>query len=271
MFRSRSLSIWLLLAVLFFVASGLAVLAARKNRSDTQILESSARGLSPDAVEVDGSRFRNLSLHPEAAKLWRKLGRRYAGTGVSVLIGEVETVDGRVPVRVVRQQNTLGESVEITGNGKNLSWSGTAGLNAGSGPTESDRSLIERIVFDSADAFILAQLRGAAYQIVGKNVRADLGGSDNYDGPLWTIVRVSYPATKQATSSETPPRLYYLNTRTGLLDKVISDVPGEEIVATLEGWTTDGGETYPSVIRWNSAGQQIMELRVVNFVRSDVR
>jgi hypothetical protein len=29
---------------------------------------------------------------------------------------------------------------------------------------------MERLVFDSADAFVLAQLRGATYQVIGKNV-----------------------------------------------------------------------------------------------------
>jgi len=271
MSRSRSISLWLLLSLLFVIASGLAVLAARKDKSDTETLESRPREVPLEGVAVDASRVRNLSLQPEAAKLSKKLGQRFVNSDsdMSVLIGEVATVDARVPVRVVRRQDKLGESVEVTTNGKNLSWSAAAGLN--DGPTELDQSLIERIAFDSADAFILAQLRGAAYQIVGKNVRSDLGGADNYDGPLWTVVRVSYAPTVQGTGPESSARLYYINSRTGFLDRVISVAHGEEIEANLEGWTTESGETFPSLVRWSSSGRQIMEFRLVNFVRSSAR
>ncbi len=272
MFHGRSLSTRFLIPALFVVViGGIAVLAARNGSNDVQAPQSPARQSLSTGPAKAASRFRNLSFQPEASKLGVKLGQRFIGSDsdVAVLIGEVVTDEARIPVRVIRRQDKQGESVELTGNGKSLAWN-VSGSKAGS-LSESDCSLLERIVFDSADAFVLAQLRGASYQVVARNVRADLGGADDYDGPLWTVVRVGFSVADIETRPETPFRFYYINARTGLLDKVISEVRGEEVVATLDGWTTEGGETFPSVIRWSIADRQIMELKIITFVRPNAK
>ncbi|HEX6045020.1 MAG TPA: hypothetical protein VFZ22_11065, partial [Pyrinomonadaceae bacterium] len=175
----------------------------------------------------------------------KRLGQRFIGSGsdVSVLIGEIATGETRMPLRVVRTQDKRGESVEISGNGRALLWSAAEGLKGDTALTQFDRALVERLVFDSADAFVLSQLRGAGYQVIGKNVRADLGGADNYDGPLWTVVRVSYEGVEGEAKPASVARVFYINSRTGLVDKVISEIGGEEIEATLDGWLTEAGET----------------------------
>ena len=269
MFIRRALNRWLVPSVLFVVVVGaLAAVAARRNGSDVpQQPEPST------AAPRSRSGFRNLSLQPEAGKLSKRLGQRFIGSasGVSVLIGEVTTGETRMPLRVVRTQDARGESVEISGNGRALVWSAAEGLKGDTAVTQFDRSLVERLVFDSADAFVLAQLSGASYQVIGKNVRADLGGADNYDGPLWTVVRVSYAGHDGEAKPESVARVFYINSRTGLVDKVISEIDGEEIEATLDGWLTEAGETFPSLIRWNIAGRQIMAFKVINFDRSSSR
>ena len=268
MFLRRPLSIWLLTSVVaVVVAGGLAALAARRNGYDIQPLQQRESLTRPDRGA------RNLSLQPEAARLSRRLGQRFirSDSNVTVLIGEVTTGGTRVPVRVVRTQDQRGESVEIGANGRTLVWSAAAGPQGNEAITEFDRSLVERLVFDSADAFVLAQLRGASYQVIGKNVRADLGGADNYDGPLWTVVRVSYAGANSDAKPKSAARVFYINSRTGLIDKVISEIDGEEIEAILDGWTTVKGESFPSVIRWSTAGHQLMEFKVINFERSSVR
>jgi|SRR5687767_13810292 len=272
MFLHRSLSTWLVTSLLLVVViGGLAALAARDNGYDIQPLQQ-PQSLTNGPARAT-SRFRNLSLQPEAAKFSVRLGQRFIGSesGVSVMIGEITAADLRVPVRIVRTQDKRGESVEITANGRGLVWSASQGAEGDTPVTEFDRSLVERLVFDSADAFVLAQLRGASYQVMGKNVRADLGGADNYDGPLWTVVRVSYAGADSEAKPDSVARVYYINSRTGLVDKVISEVGGEEIEATLDGWTTQHGETFPSHVRWSVAGGQLMEFRVINFERPSGR
>lgn len=246
---------FLLPALLVVVVGGLAVLAARKD-ADVQPPTSPAQAAAKIGPARAVSRHRNLSLQPEAAKLSSRLGQRFIGSDseVSVMIGEVITNETRMPVRVIRRQDKRGETVEVTTNGKSL-----------------DRSAIEKVVFDSADAFVLAQLRGASYQVVAKNVRADLGGADNYDGPLWTVVRVGFANADMETKPETPFRFYYINSRTGLLDKVVSEIHGEEVTAAFDGWFTENGETFPAVVRWSSGGRQTMELKIITFVRPNAK
>lgn len=272
MFVRRFLTVWVVASVLFvIVVGGLAALAARQNAYEIQPPQQrEPLTVGPSRATA---RFRNLSLQPEAAKLSKRLGQRFIGSesDVSVLIGEVTTAGTRIPLRIVRKQDERGESVEINANGRALVWSASHGPTGDTSVTELDRSLIERLVFDSADAFVLAQLRGASYQVVGKNVRADLGGADNYNGPLWTVVRVSYEAADSEAKPESVARMFYINSRTGLLDKVISESGGEEIEATLDGWMTDGGETFPSLIRWSVSGRQMMEFKVISFNRSSGR
>lgn len=270
MFLRRSLSIWLVPSLLLVVvAGGLAALAARQNAQDIQS-PSEPRELSTIGPAPATSRFPQLSLQPEAAKLSIRLGQRFIGSEpcVSVLIGEITAGETRTPIRVVRKQDKRGESVEISTNGRAFVWSTSHGTSAETSVSEFDRSLMERLVFDSADAFVLAQLRGASYQVVGKNVRADIGGADNYNGPLWTVVRVSYARSDSEAKPESVARSYYIDSRTGLVDRVISEVRGEEVQAILDGWTTEEGETFPSLIRWSIAGRQIMEFKVINFHRS---
>lgn len=274
MFLRRSLSIWLGTSLLLVVVAGcLGALAARRNAHVIQPLQSQQREPVMSGPARATSRFRNLSLQPEAGKLSIRLGQRFIGSDsdVSVLIGEIKSGETRMPLRLVRKQDKRGESVEISANGRALVWNASHGAKGDTPVTELDRSLIEGLVFDSADAFVLAQLRGASYQVIGKNVRADLGGADNYDGPLWTVVRVSYARSDSEAKPESVARIYYIDSRTGLIHKVISEVGGEEVQAILGGWTTEAGETFPSFIRWSTAGHQIMEFKVIKFDRSSAR
>jgi hypothetical protein len=84
-------------------------------------------------------------------------------------------------------------------------------------------------------------------------------------------VRVSYEGADSEAKPDSVARVYYINSRTGLIDKVISEIGGEEVEATLDGWTTEHGETFPSLIRWSTAGRQVMEFRVISFDRSRAR
>ncbi len=270
MIRRPSISIGLMTSVLLVVVvGGLAALAAHGNRHDIQPPQSQQHESLTNGPARATSRFRNLSLQPEAAKLSKRLGQRFIGSDsdASVTIGEITTGETRIPARVLRKQDERGESVEISVNARSLVWNALHGAKSDGPLTEFDRSLIERLVFDSADAFVLGQLRGASYQVIGKNVRADLGGADNYSGPLWTVVRVSYTGADGA-KPENVTRVFYIDSRTGLIDKVISEVGGEEIEAILGGWSTQDGESFPSLVRWSIGGRQVMEFKVINFNRS---
>jgi len=217
-----------------------------------------------------GGRWRNgLAFQPEADKLRRRLGRRFLAPGreVSVLAGALTIGSERYIAQITRSQDDDDERVMISLNGgPALTWSGLNGaLSDGAAAEGSLRSLVERLALDSPDQFILAQLRGSAYYTVARMVRPpEAGDSDNYTGPLWNVVRVSEPTALTQNKPRSPWRLYYINTATGLIDKVISEEQGQTIVADISGWVAQNGEQIPTRISWTVNKQVIMEFSLTN-------
>jgi hypothetical protein len=113
----------------------------------------------------------------------------------------------------------------------------------------------------------LAQLRGASYYTVGRNVRpAEIGGADGYTGPMWDIVRVAELTSAETQSTEqSQGRLYYINTATGLIDKVVSAEQDGTIEAELSNWAAINGEKVSSRITWSRQGQVVMQFSLSGF------
>ncbi|HKP83798.1 MAG TPA: hypothetical protein VJT69_17415 [Pyrinomonadaceae bacterium] len=223
---------------------------------------------SQNPVQPRTGKTRNLSLQPEAFKLSRRLGNRFASSREtsSTLAGTLITGTLRQEVNVVRKQTSSGEEVGIGVAGAALTWSDAEGPGAsGANVNEGQRMLIERLVLDSPDQFVLAQLRGASYYTVAHDVRDDPGGSDNYDGPLWDVVRVTEPETDRGRRPLSNSRLYYLNVQTGLIDKIVSEFRGEKIEANVRQWVDQGGEKIPAHIVWKRGNETVQEFNLSSF------
>lgn len=210
---------------------------------------------------------RNLSLQPEAQRVARQLGNRFgrSARGTSVLVGTIRIGDGDQPVNLTRQQTQTGETVQLLLADRRLSWNEQEGAKAASGVmSDADRLLVERLTLDSPDQFVLAQLRGASYFTVARNVRpAD--AQDGYAGPLWNLVRVDEPQQQdESLRPQSTWRIYYLNVQTGLPDRVEYQLNGQEIRVEFLEWSEQQGEKTPSIVRWTSNGQPIMEYRAAN-------
>ena len=209
---------------------------------------------------------RNLSLHPEAAGVSRRLGKRFhpSSRAVSSSLGSLTIAGTQQPITVVRRQTQSGETVELLFETRSLTWSEREGPKAVSGlTTELERLLIERLVFDSPDQFVLAQLRGASYFTVARNVRPS-DAVDGYSGPLWHLVRVSEPQGDENLRPLSPWRIYYLNVQTGLPDRVEYQLNGQQIRAEFLAWSEQNGEKTPSHIVWSSNEQPVMEYRATS-------
>jgi hypothetical protein len=183
------------------------------------------------------------------------------------MVGELTVGDKHERVRLRRVQEDGGERVEITrnGNAPDFTWSDKTGaLSSGAPAAGDDRLIIERLAFDSPDQFILAQLRGASYYVVGRGVRADEGGRDGYDGPTYDLVRVGEPPREETVKPLSSWRVYHLNRATGLLEKIVSDEKGQKVEATLSGWVERAGESLPTHITWTREGQVVMEFNITN-------
>ena len=215
----------------------------------------------------DARTDRNLALQPEAIRLVRRVGgqRFKSKTPPVVIVNGVLTIGpDRQDIQISRYQNTSGERVELvlSGGTRLLYWDASAGARSSIGTlAPTDRTVLERLIFDSADQFILAQIRGASYQTVIRNLRPD-DAPDNYAGPLWDVVRVDDPGSDEQKRPLSRWRLYYLNRTTGLIDKIVSETEGERIEASLSDWKETDGEKFPSTIIWNHGGQRLMTLNV---------
>jgi len=171
---------------------------------------------------------------------------------------------------MTRTQTDEGETVEVrlAGRPESLSWDAQQGIRAGNHQSAPDeRELVDRLVFDSPDQFVLMQFRGASYYTVARTVRP-AGANDGYDGPLWTIVRVDDPEQDEAKRPASSWRLYYLNTVTGLVDRIESEVDGRRIIAEISSWTEQNGEKVPAQIVWTRDGQTLMQFSLTNFSHS---
>src|SRR5262249_26955654 len=133
--------------------------------------------------------------------------------------------------------------------------------------SDNDRDLVERLVLDSPDQFVLAQLRGNSYYTVARNARPE-NTDTAFTGAVWDIVRVD-----ESQRSEKPAqkswRLVYVNTGTGLIDRVISESHGHKVEAKFDEWTNQGGEMAPGAITWTSGGDTIMAYRLISFSHSE--
>lgn len=223
--------------------------------------------VSQDSVSALDLRARNLALQPLARGLGRRLGQRFLKPGreVSVISGTLKVGSDSRHLVVRRVQAEGGERVEVNvaGRGTPLTWDAVGGTSRAGSPADAEgAALAARLALDAPDQFVLAQLRGASYAVVARNVRADEGGGEAYAGPLDDVVRVVEPGGQEGSAPAW--RLYYINSVTGLLDKVVSEEAGEKVEAVLSGWAEHGGEWQPSRVIWSRGGQVFMELTVAN-------
>ena len=222
------------------------------------------RAPAPSAQPRKTSKNRNLSLKPEALAVSRRLGNRFKSMDqpVSTAVGTVTIGSEQHHLILKRRQTPDGEDVDVQVGNRGLKWNAREALQ-GSLP-EADRLLAERLILDSPDQFVLAQLRGAGYFTVARNVRPTDAG-DDYNGPLWNVVRVDEP---QPQDDNLRPfsswRLYYINTQTGLPDRIEYQLNGQDIRTDFVEWNDQNGEKTPVHVRWSSGGQVIMEYTARN-------
>jgi len=218
------------------------------------------------------ARRRNLSLRPEALNFSRRVGQRFNAPGreMATLTGSLNFGTEQHNIVIARLQDDAGEGVTVTldGGSPSLNWDHDQREQGAevTGPNTSvgQRALLERLVLDSPDQFVLAQLRGASYHTVLRNARpVEAGGTDDYAGPVYDVVRISEPH-REHIAGKVRWQLFYLNTQTGLVEKIISEDHDARVEATLTEWDEQDGEKFPRRISWSRQGQPLMELTITS-------
>ena len=165
---------------------------------------------------------------------------------------------------LTRRQTQTGETAELNLANRTLTWSAEEGAKANTNtPNGIEQLLLERLILDSPDNFVLAQLRGASYFTIARNVRPT-DATDGYSGPLWNLVRVDEPQVDESRKALSSWRIYCINVETGLPDRVEYQLNGKEIRAEFLEWTEQQGEKTPSRVRWSVDGQPLMEYRATS-------
>lgn len=250
------------LALIACVTTAILITSASKESS-------SATGEIPaQSLAKNG---RNLFLQPEALRVARQLGKRFgpASRSTTLLSGNFTIAGNAQPLAITRRQTETGETVELLLSNRSLTWSAEAGVKAtGSAATETERLLLERLIFDSPDYFVLAQLRGASYSTVARNVRPP-DAPDNYSGALWTIVRVDEPQTDEALRPKSTWRLFYINSNSGLIDRIVSRLGDQTVEAQIWSWMEASGEKVPSQITWSIDSRGVMSYQATTISHSE--
>jgi hypothetical protein len=240
-------------------------LATRSKETTARLSASQGAPTSP-RKQLTG----RLALQPEADRMRRRLGQRFLTPGreVSAIVGTLSIGADRQSISITRTQDEDGEQVQISIGGRStaLTWDQSTGASLdGKSASGGDRALIERLALDSVDQFIMAQLRGASYYTVARDVQpASAQAPDAYEGPVWDVVRVTEPQNA-GVKPLSLSRHYFINSETGQLERVVSDEQGQTVVAELSGWTTQAGERVPTRIVWSRDKQFVMELDLSSF------
>jgi len=216
-------------------------------------------------TDPSGEHFGRLSRQPEADKFRRRLGKRFTEPGRqrTTTMGLLTIGSEQFQARIDRVQRDGGEQVDVllSGAAGTLSWNSTDGAKSGGRDASGlDRSVIERIALDSPDHFVLAQLRGCSYSTIAQMVTVPDAASGTFPGGPWDLIRIVEPQHDTWSKPQDDWRVFYISNQTGLIDRILYQEQGQNIIVELLGWADHGGEMDPASIRWSRAGEVLMEL-----------
>ena len=256
----RSRTVFCCVVLLGIAATASVFLVARATGERVRATQSTAQ------LAANRRGPRNLFLQPEAAAVARKLGKRFSASSgfSSVLSGSITIAGVNQPLTITRRQTETGEEINLLVGGHNLTWNDQEGTKAEAGVlSDIEQLLTERLTLDSPDQFVLAQLRGASYFTIARNVRPT-DANDGYAGPVWNLVRVDEPQMTKQWKPLSTWRIYYINVQTGLPDRIEYQLQELPVTVDFLEWTKQAEDTTPSRVRWSSNGQTLIELRATS-------
>lgn len=198
------------------------------------------------ALDALGDRFES----PGRARciLAGTLTRRTGATRVSTPVVVVR----EFPDKLRFEEQTL-SGIRVLGHDGTRSW-GSRGL------SEEDAILVEELARDSLERFITSQAMGEATLHLGDMFRMDDGTEATYAGPFYDILRVDDNFAESASR----PTLYYLNSRTGLPERIVyqRNAGGTAVKVEVEfsEWITVTGQKLPRSTVWKEDGVVVAEL-----------
>lgn len=130
--------------------------------------------------------------------------------------------------------------------------------------TSDELDLVESLTYDSAEHFFNAQMQGNAMRFLGSRFRTDDGSTPDYSGPYFDIYKIADRI--DASGEERAVKLYYFNSETLLLERVIYVINrnGSEtnIETQLSDWRVEDGQKVARRIEHYENGKSVFVLKI---------
>lgn len=221
---------------------------------------------------VNEKYLRRSRLTPHQRELLKALGDRLEKPGKErlTLLGTItrltEADRSPAPISLTLEFPDRLRLEEIRGNKKLITaFDGSKTWGQGKTLKRSDEDLVETLLFDSVEHFLLGQLQGYATRLLGTNFRLDDGTNPNYAGPFYDIYEVT-DELPGATEPRTQTKLYYFNSATALLERVRYESDRDGVPVSVEilfdDWQAVGGQGVPRQLTRRENDQPVLQLNL---------
>ncbi len=134
-------------------------------------------------------------------------------------------------------------------------------VSAGGNPLdEAEQDLLETLVYGSAEHFFDTQMEGMATRFLGSRFRLDDGSSADYSGPYYDVYKVA-DKVKTANDQREQLKLYYFNSETLLLERVVYEIARNGATVKVEerlgDWTREQGQLVARRIERRENGESV--------------
>lgn len=206
-------------------------------------------------------------LSPRLEANVRKLGDRLIKPGKErmILDGKLTRGAGSTPVSVKliwELPNLFRYEEQTTAGTVVVAFDGTQVWKSSGAVSAQDADLLETVFNDSTDHFFMGQMSGVAMRRLGYFFRLDDGKSRTYTGPYYDI----YQTVDPLPAGGRRPKLYYFNSKTGLLERVRYDIQGFGGITNVEvrigDWRSDQGQHFPGSIQRSENGQPVLSFNL---------
>ena len=166
---------------------------------------------------------RMSSLEPRLRPALQALGDRIQKPGKErmILMGTMQIANGETTPIALNLQFPDRLRLEEQGIGPRrlLTFDSSTPGRAGNSLDQTDRDIIETLVYDTAEHFFLTQANGSATRLLGLRFRADDGTAPNYSGPYYDLYEVS-DLVSTKSEPQVQSKYYSINSTTLLPERV---------------------------------------------------
>jgi hypothetical protein len=188
----------------------------------------------------------------------------------ATLLGSVSRGTANSAVRIVseisgnlRYEEQGSGGMRVLGSDTQTAWLG------GGTPSLADTDLLETILNDSAEHFLVGQMTGLPTRFYGANFRMDDGKNPNYTGPYYDVYEVG-DKVLEPSGSVRRTKVYCLNSQSLLLERVhykLKRGPSTVRVEVLLGnWKQFQDQQFPTTIARTEDGKTVFTVLISSAV-----